>query len=83
MIISLQAENKVKWVLDSGCSKHMTGRKQLFVELDERKEGTITFGNDQSTRIVGRGTICLNNKKIMAENVLLVEEMEHNLLSVS
>ena len=25
----------------------------------------------------------LNNKNIMAENVLLVEDMEHNLLSVS
>jgi hypothetical protein len=82
-IIALQVEHKVKWVVDSGCSKHMTGRKQLFVELDEGKEGTITFGNDQSARIVGRGTVCLNNKKIMVENVLLVEEMEHNLLSVS
>jgi hypothetical protein len=27
--------------------------------------------------------VCLNNKNIMAENVLLVEDMEHNLLSVS
>jgi hypothetical protein len=60
----------------------MTGIKQLFVELDEGKEGTVTFGNDQSARIVGKGTVCLNNKKIMVESVLLVEEMEHNLLSV-
>ena len=60
----------------------MIGRKQLFVELYEGKEGTFTFGNDQLARIVGRGTVCLNNKKIMVENVLLVEEMEHNLLSV-
>ena len=82
-IIALQAENKVKWVVDSGCSKHMTGRKQLFVELDEGKEGTVTFGNEQLARIVGRGTVCLNNRKNMAENVLLVENMEHHLLSVS
>jgi len=27
--------------------------------------------------------VCLNNKNIMAGNVLLVEDMEHNLLSVS
>jgi hypothetical protein len=53
-IIALQAEQKVKWVVNSGCSKNMTGRKQLFVELDEGKEGTVTFGNDQSTRIVGK-----------------------------
>jgi hypothetical protein len=44
--IALQEEHKVKWVVDSGCSKHMKGRKQLFVELDEGKEGTSTFGND-------------------------------------
>jgi hypothetical protein len=80
--IALQADHKVKWCVDSGCSKHMTGRKQIFDSLDERKEGTVTFGNDQSARIVGRGTVCLN-KDIMAENVLLVENMEHNLLSVS
>jgi hypothetical protein len=71
--IALQEEHKVKWVVDSGCSKHMTRIKQLFAELDEGKEGTIIFENDQSARIVGRGTVCLNNKKIMAENVLLVE----------
>jgi hypothetical protein len=35
--IALQEEHKVKWVVDSGCSKHMTGRKQLFFELDEGK----------------------------------------------
>ena len=52
--IALQAEHKVKWVVDSGCSKHMTGRKQLFVELDKGKEGTVTFGNDQSAKIVGK-----------------------------
>ena len=78
----LQADHKVKWCVDSGCSKHMIGRKQIFDSLDERKEGSVTFGNDQSTRIVGRDIVCLN-KDIMAENVLLVENMEHNLLSVS
>jgi hypothetical protein len=59
-IIALQADHKVKWCVDSGCSKHMTGKKQIFDSLDERKEGSFTFGNDQSSRIVGRGTVCLN-----------------------
>jgi hypothetical protein len=80
--LDLQDDHKVKWCVDSGCSKYMIGRKQIFDSLDERKEGSVTFGNDQSTRIVGRGTVCLN-KDIMAENVLLVENTEHNLLSVS
>lgn len=37
--VALQANHKVKWCVDSGCSKHMTGRKQFFLSLDERKEG--------------------------------------------
>ena len=55
----------------------------MFIELDKGKEGSVTFGNDHSARIIGRGIVCLNNKKNLAENVLLVEDMEHNLLSVS
>ena len=65
---ALQADYKVKWCVDSGCSKHMTGRKHIYVSLDERKEGTLTFGNEQSARIVGICIVCLNNKDIMAEN---------------
>ena len=81
--VALQAEHKIKWIIDSGCSKHMTGSKHLFIKLDKGKEGSVTFGNDQTARIIGRGTVCLNSKKNLAENVLLIEDMEHNLLSVS
>ena len=45
--LALQVDHKVKWCVDSGCSKHMTGMKHNFVTLDEGKEGTITFGNEQ------------------------------------
>ncbi|KAF7832392.1 Retrovirus-related Pol polyprotein from transposon TNT 1-94 [Senna tora] len=29
------------WFLDSGCSNHMTGSKQLFKELDEKETSTV------------------------------------------
>ena len=61
--LALQADHNVKWCVDSGCSKHMIGRKHNFFTLDEGKEGTVTFGNEQSARIIGRGIVCLNNKK--------------------
>jgi hypothetical protein len=35
--LALQDDHKVKWCVDSGCSKHMTSRKQIFDSLDERK----------------------------------------------
>lgn len=32
------------WHLDNGCNNHITGNKQLFHELDERKKTVITLG---------------------------------------
>jgi hypothetical protein len=61
----------------------MTGDKNKFVTLKKEKEGSVTFGNDNSTKIIGKGTVSLGNKDVVAENVLLVENMKHNLLSVS
>jgi hypothetical protein len=83
-LISLQAQRrKSDWYVDSGCSKHMTGDKDRFVTLKKERDGSISFGNDNSTKIIGKGTVKLGSKDAMEENVLLVENMKHNLLSVS
>ena len=29
--LALQEDHKVKWCVDGGCSKHMTGRKPKFI----------------------------------------------------
>jgi hypothetical protein len=42
-----------------------------------------TFGNNSSARIVGKCTISLDNGNTKTQNVLHVEELKHNLLSVS
>jgi hypothetical protein len=51
--------------------------------LKKEQDGSVSFGNDNSTKIIGRGTIKLGRKDAKEENVLLVEDMKHNLLSVS
>jgi hypothetical protein len=82
--LALQAQHKKRgWYVDSGCSKHMTGDKDKFLTLKKERDGSVSFGNDNSTRIIGRGTIKIGSKDAKAENVLLVEDMKHNLLSVS
>jgi hypothetical protein len=43
----------------------------------------VSFGNDNSTKIIGRGTVKLGSKYAKEENVLLVEDMKQNPLSVS
>ena len=41
--LALHVDLKVKWCVDSGCSKHMTGIKHYFVTLDEQKEAYNYF----------------------------------------
>ena len=60
----------------------MTGNNNTFLSLQE-KEGTITFGNDNSSKILGKGTVILGGKDTSEKNVLLIETMKHNLLSVN
>ena len=81
-VISLRATEKQNlWHLDSGCSKHMTGDPNKFIKLKDDK-GKVTFGDNMYSKIIGKGIFFLNNK-INVENVLLVEKLKPNLLSVS
>ena len=62
----------------------MTGNMNTFQALQAKiGTGTITFGNDNSSKILGKGTISLGNKDTTSKNVLLIENMKHNLLSVN
>jgi hypothetical protein len=61
----------------------MTGDQKKIIILKEEKGGSVTFGDNASARIVGKGTISLGNGNIKTYNVLYVEGLKHNLLSVS
>jgi hypothetical protein len=61
----------------------MTGDKDKFLTLRKEKNGSVSFGNDNSSKIIGEGTVQIGNKNEKAQNVLLVEYMKHDLLSVS
>jgi hypothetical protein len=59
-MLSLQAQhNKHKWYVDNGCSNHMTGDKDMFITLKRERDGSISLGNDNLTRIIGRGIVNL------------------------
>src|SRR3954463_13278620 len=83
--ISLAAErinNKMSWYLDSGFSRHMTGRRSTFQDLVLKPGGEVKFGGDQKGKIIGSGTIKFGNSPSIT-NVLLVEGLKHSLLSIS
>ena len=60
----------------------MTGDKSLFQELDRNKSGNVSFGDNSKGVIRGIGTIG-NNSHTQIKNVLLVENLKYNLLSIS
>ena len=70
------------WYLDFGCSRHMTGKRHMFISLDLKHGGVVGLGGDQKGRIIGSGTIG-NDSFPSITNVLLVERLKYNLLSIS
>jgi hypothetical protein len=61
----------------------MIGDRDMFLTLNKEIDGSISFGNDNSTKTIGKVTVKLESKNVTLENVLLVEDMKHNLLSES
>jgi transposase InsO family protein len=61
----------------------MTGDRDKFLTLRKERNGSVSFRNDDSTKIIGNNIVRIGNKNEKAENILLVEDMKHNLLSVS
>jgi hypothetical protein len=71
--LALQAKQKKRgWYVDNGCSKHMTCDKGRFLTLRKERDGSVSFINDDSVKIIGKGTVRVK-----------CETKEHTLLSVS
>ncbi|GJX94819.1 integrase, catalytic region, zinc finger, CCHC-type containing protein [Tanacetum coccineum] len=79
-----KANNKVVqiilWIIDSGCSKHMTGDRSLLKNFIEKFMGTVRFGNDNFAAITGYGDYIQGN--ITIGHVYYVEGLGHNLFSI-
>ncbi|GJS63337.1 ribonuclease H-like domain-containing protein [Tanacetum coccineum] len=69
-------------VIDSGCSRHMTGNMSYLTDYEEIDRGYVAFGgNPKGGKITGKGTIKTGNLDF--ENVYFVRELKFNLFSVS
>ena len=74
-------EKQNLWHMESGCSKHMAGDPTKFLSLKRKQKGKVTFGDNLSSEITGKGTMVIRDK-IKDENVLLIENLKPNILSV-
>jgi hypothetical protein len=48
-------------------SKHMTGDEGQFLTLRKERDGSVSFGNNDSARIIGKGTVRIGNKNTKAK----------------
>ncbi|GJU53509.1 retrovirus-related pol polyprotein from transposon TNT 1-94 [Tanacetum coccineum] len=53
--LEFQIVQIVLWIVDSGCSTHMTGDRSLLKNFFEKFMRTVRFGNDQFIAITGYG----------------------------
>nr|GEV39180.1 integrase, catalytic region, zinc finger, CCHC-type, peptidase aspartic, catalytic [Tanacetum cinerariifolium] len=70
----------VLFIVDSGCSKHMTGNLKLLINFIEKFLGMVKFGNDQISPILGYGDLVQG--AVTIKRVYYVEGLNHNLFSV-
>ena len=63
------------WVLDSGCSQHMTGNDSMFTTLEDPEDHEhVTYGDNSRGKVLGLGRIAIS-KDLSISNVLFVETL--------
>ncbi|KAG8492474.1 hypothetical protein CXB51_009570 [Gossypium anomalum] len=79
------SEVNEEWILDSGCTFHMSPNRDWFTTYETVSEGVVLMGNNASCKIAGVGTI-----KVMFDGVVRtlsdvrhVPELKRNLISLS
>jgi len=71
-------ESSESWLVDSGCTNHMTHDKDLFGELRSSNTSKVQIGNREYITVEGKGTVaistCSSTKFI--SDVLYVPEID-------
>ena len=73
------------WILDSGCTYHMTPVREWFFDFKELDGGVVYMGDDNTCKIKGIGSIKLRNddgSTKIVRNVRYIPNMKKNLISL-
>jgi hypothetical protein len=58
----MHAQNKESyWYIDSGFSRHMTSDKNNFLKLKRERGRSVSFGDNKSAKIIGKGKVNLGS----------------------
>jgi transposase InsO family protein len=82
--LQVYASGGSSWIIDSGCTNHMTVEKKMFTSYVKNKDSqdSIIFSDGNQGKVKGLGKIAISSEHSIS-NVFLVESLGYNLLSVS
>ncbi|KAL4379963.1 hypothetical protein GQ457_02G041430 [Hibiscus cannabinus] len=77
-------ETSESWLIDSGCTNHMTHDKELFKDLKSTESKKVKIGNGEHIAVKGKGTVAITSRSgtKFISDVLYVPGIDQNLLSV-
>jgi len=73
------------WYLDTGCSNHMIGHREWFVNIDDKVKNKIKFADNSSVTTEDIGKVMIQRKDgqhSFINDVLYVPNMKNNWLSL-
>ncbi|WZZ37877.1 hypothetical protein YC2023_034136 [Brassica napus] len=81
---SIKADDEQVWFLDSGCSNHMCGSREWFIEFDGTYRQNVKLGDDRRLVVEGKGDLRLkiNGLTQVVTSVYFVPGLKSNLLSM-
>jgi gag-polypeptide of LTR copia-type/Zinc knuckle len=78
------SRSETVWYLNTGASNHMSGHKNLFVEMEEIA-GTVSFGDVSKVEVKDKGKIKFiqkNGSTGIIEDVYFIPEMKSDIISI-
>ena len=73
------------WYLDSGATHHMSGRCEIFSELDTTIRGTVKFGDASRVEIQGVGSVVFqakNGEHRVLHGVYFIPALRNSIMSL-
>ncbi|GMI79054.1 hypothetical protein HRI_001574700 [Hibiscus trionum] len=85
LVASSSAFRSDEWILDSGCTYHMSPNREWFFDLVELNGGVVYMGNDNACKTIGIGSIRLKKQdgstRVLTD-VRYVPSLKKNLISL-
>ncbi|XP_050908772.1 uncharacterized protein LOC127122490 [Lathyrus oleraceus] len=78
-------QGRDEWYLDSGCSTHMTGRRDWCVQINQATKSKVKFADDTTLSAEGVGDVLIgkrNDGHSRIKDVLYIPGIKCNLLSI-